>query len=34
MPLSRWAKILMLLQSAISLMLAVMVVARAGNVLQ
>jgi hypothetical protein len=33
MPLSRCAKILMLVQSAISLMLAVMVVARAVNVL-
>jgi uncharacterized membrane protein len=34
MPLSRWAKMLMLLQSAISLALAVMVVARAVNILQ
>ncbi len=34
MPLSRWAKMLMLLQSAISLSLAVMVVARAVNILQ
>ena len=33
MPLSRWAKMLMLVQSAISLMLAVMVVARAVNIL-
>jgi uncharacterized membrane protein len=33
MPLSRWAKMLMLIQSAISLSLAVMVVARAVNVL-
>jgi uncharacterized membrane protein len=34
MPLSRWAKMLMLLQSAISLTLAVMVVARAVNILR
>ena len=34
MPLSRWAKMLMLVQSAISLSLAVMVVARAVNLLQ
>jgi len=34
MPLSRWAKMLMLAQSAISLSLAVMVVARAVNILQ
>jgi hypothetical protein len=34
MPLSRWAKMLMLIQSAISLSLAVMVVARAVNILQ
>jgi uncharacterized membrane protein len=33
MPLSRWAKMLMLVQSAISLSLAVMVVARAVNIL-
>ena len=33
MPLSRWAKMLMLVQSAISLALAVMVVARAVNLL-
>jgi uncharacterized membrane protein len=33
MPLSRWAKMLMLVQSAISLSLAVMVVARAVNLL-
>jgi uncharacterized membrane protein len=33
LPLSRWAKMLMLLQSAISLSLAVMVVARAVNIL-
>jgi len=33
MPLSRWAKMLMLIQSAISLALAVMVVARAVNIL-
>ena len=34
MPLSRWAKTLMLIQSAISLALAVMVVARAVNILK
>jgi len=34
MPLTRWAKMLMLVQSAISLSLAVMVVARAVNILQ
>jgi len=34
MPLSRWAKMLMLVQSAISLTLAVMVVARAVNILR
>jgi uncharacterized membrane protein len=34
MPLSRWAKMLMLVQSAISLTLAVMVVARAVNILK
>jgi Protein of unknown function (DUF1345) len=34
MPLSRWAKMLMLAQSAVSLALAVMVVARAVNILQ
>jgi uncharacterized membrane protein len=34
MPLSRWAKMLMLMQSAISLSLAVMVVARAVNILR
>jgi hypothetical protein len=34
MPLSRWAKMLMLAQSAMSLALAVMVVARAVNILQ
>jgi uncharacterized membrane protein len=33
MPLSRWAKMLMLFQSALSLALAVMVVARAVNIL-
>jgi uncharacterized membrane protein len=33
MPLSRWAKMLMLVQSAMSLALAVMVVARAVNIL-
>jgi hypothetical protein len=34
MPLSRWAKMLMAIQSAISLSLAVMVVARAVNILK
>jgi hypothetical protein len=34
LPLSRWAKMLMLVQSAISLSLAVMVVARAVNILK
>jgi uncharacterized membrane protein len=34
MPLSRWSKMLMLVQSAISLSLAVMVVARAVNILK
>jgi uncharacterized membrane protein len=34
MPLSRWAKMLMLVQSAMSLSLAVMVVARAVNILK
>jgi uncharacterized membrane protein len=34
MPLSRWAKMLMLVQSAISLALAVMVIARAVNILK
>jgi uncharacterized membrane protein len=34
MPLSRWAKMLMLVESAISLSLAVMVVARAVNILK
>jgi uncharacterized membrane protein len=34
MPLSRWAKMLMLVQSAVSLALAVMVVARAVNILK
>jgi uncharacterized membrane protein len=34
MPLSRWAKILMLAQSAASLLLAIMVVARAVNILK
>ena len=34
LPLSRWAKMLMLAQSAMSLSLAVMVVARAVNILQ
>ncbi len=34
LPLSRWAKVLMLIQSSISLSLAVMVVARAVNILR
>jgi uncharacterized membrane protein len=34
LPLSRWAKMLMLVQSAMSLALAVMVVARAVNILK
>jgi hypothetical protein len=34
MPLSQWAKLLMILQSAASLLLAIMVVARAVNILQ
>ncbi|MGZ4352110.1 MAG: hypothetical protein ACXVZ4_01075, partial [Gaiellaceae bacterium] len=34
LPLSRWAKMLMLMQSAMSLSLAVMVVARAVNILR
>jgi len=34
MPLSRWAKILMMLQSAISLMLAALVIARSVNILR
>jgi uncharacterized membrane protein len=34
MPLSRWAKMLMLVQSAASLVLAIMVVARAVNILK
>jgi uncharacterized membrane protein len=34
MPLSRWAKMLMLVQSAISLSLGLMVVARAVNILR
>jgi uncharacterized membrane protein len=34
MPLSKWAKVLMLLQSAASLLLAIMVVARAVNILR
>jgi uncharacterized membrane protein len=34
MPLSRWAKMTMLLQSAISLMLAALVIARAVNILK
>ncbi len=34
LPLSTWAKLLMMVQSAVSLLLAVMVVARAVNILQ
>jgi hypothetical protein len=34
MPLTRWAKILMILQSASSLLLLVMVAARAVNILK
>jgi hypothetical protein len=34
MPLSKWAKVLMLAQSAASLLLAIMVVARAVNILR
>ena len=34
MPLSRWAKVLMMLQSAAALLLAVMVAARAVNILK
>ena len=34
MPLSRWAKVLMLVQSAVSLTLGLMVVARAVNILR
>ena len=34
MPLSRWAKMLMLVQSAVSLLLAALVIARAVNILQ
>jgi len=34
MPLSRWAKVLMLVESAISLTLGLMVVARAVNILR
>ena len=33
MPLSRWAKMLMLAQSAVSLLLAALVIARAVNIL-
>ena len=33
LPMSRWAKLTMLLQSVVSLMLAVLVVARAVNIL-
>jgi hypothetical protein len=34
MPLSKWAKMLMLVESAASLILAIMVVARAVNILR
>jgi len=34
MPLARWAKLTMMLQSAVALMLAILVIARAVNVLQ
>jgi hypothetical protein len=34
MPLSRWAKVLMLVESAASLVLAIMVAARAINILK
>jgi uncharacterized membrane protein len=34
MPFSRWAKMLMLVESAASLLLAIMVVARAVNILR
>jgi uncharacterized membrane protein len=34
MPLTKWAKVLMMVQSAASLLLAIMVVARAVNILQ
>jgi hypothetical protein len=34
MPLSPWAKVLMMIQSAASLLLAVMVAARAVNILK
>jgi uncharacterized membrane protein len=34
MPLSRWAKMLMLVQSAVSLLLAALVIARAVNILR
>ena len=33
LPLTRWAKMLMLVQSAISLVIAVMIIARAVNIL-
>ena len=33
MPMSRWAKLLMMLQSAVALMLAILVIARAVNIL-
>jgi hypothetical protein len=33
MPLTKWAKVLMMVQSAASLLLAIMVVARAVNIL-
>jgi uncharacterized membrane protein len=34
LPLSRWAKMLMLVQSAVSLLLAALVIARAVNILR
>jgi uncharacterized membrane protein len=34
MPMSRWAKLTMLVQSLVSLLIAVLVIARAVNVLQ
>jgi hypothetical protein len=34
MPLSRWSKLTMMLQSAVALILAILVIARAVNVLR
>jgi hypothetical protein len=34
MPLSRWSKLTMMLQSAVALLLAILVIARAVNVLR